>query len=185
MTVDVSQTGYQFELDAILAVVIGGTSLAGGRFSLAGAAIGALLIATLDKTVVFLGIPASATPAFKAAVIIVLYVAQSRRFRGWMAGLVRRARPRRQSGRRAPGDGAVVTTAETLESAGPVEPNIPVDAESSELHTSNQPSLKRYVARHRDATSTGAALAIFIAMVDLRAGHLRRASCSRARSRTC
>jgi len=58
-----------------------------------------------------------------------------------------------------------VTTAETLESVGPVEPNIPVDAESSELHTSNQPSLKRYVARHRDATSTGAALAIFVAMV--------------------
>jgi len=58
-----------------------------------------------------------------------------------------------------------VTTAETLESVGPVEPNIPLDAESSELHTSNQPSLKRYVARHRDATSTGAALAIFIAMV--------------------
>ena len=32
MTVDVSQTGYQLELDAILAVVIGGTSLAGGKF---------------------------------------------------------------------------------------------------------------------------------------------------------
>ena len=92
MTVDVSQTGYQFELDAILAVVIGGTSLAGGKFSLAGAAIGALLIATLDKTVVFLGIPASATPAFKAVVIIILYVAQSSRFRGWMAAL-RPARP--------------------------------------------------------------------------------------------
>jgi simple sugar transport system permease protein len=85
MTVDVSQTGYQFELDAILAVVIGGTSLAGGKFSLAGAAIGAVLIATLDKTVVFLGIPASATPAFKAIVIIVLYVVQSARFNSWLA----------------------------------------------------------------------------------------------------
>jgi simple sugar transport system permease protein len=85
MTVDVSQTGYQLELDAILAVVIGGTSLAGGKFSLVGAAIGALLIATLDKTVVFLGVPSSATPAFKAAVIIVLYVAQSRRFRQWVS----------------------------------------------------------------------------------------------------
>ena len=66
MTVDVSQTGYQFELDAILAVVLGGTSLAGGKFSLSGAAIGAVLIATLDKTVVFLGVPASATPALKS-----------------------------------------------------------------------------------------------------------------------
>jgi simple sugar transport system permease protein len=79
MTVDVSQTGYQLELDAILAVVIGGTSLAGGKFSLGGAVIGATIIATLDKTVVFLGITSSATPAFKAIVIIVLYLVQSGR----------------------------------------------------------------------------------------------------------
>lgn len=79
--VDVSQTGYQMELDAILAVVIGGTSLAGGKFSLRGAAVGALLIATLDKTIVFLGVPSSATPAFKALVIIILCVVQSSRFR--------------------------------------------------------------------------------------------------------
>lgn len=92
MTVDVSQTGYQLELDAILAVVVGGTSLAGGKFSLAGAATGALLIATLDKTVVFLGVPSSATPAFKAVVIIVLYLAQSPRARA----ALERLRPRRE-----------------------------------------------------------------------------------------
>lgn len=77
MTVDVSNTGYQLELDAILAVVIGGTSLAGGKFSIRGAAVGAVLIATLDKTVVFLGIPSSATPAFKAVVIVALFLIQS------------------------------------------------------------------------------------------------------------
>ena len=82
MVVDVSQTGYQMELDAILAVVIGGTSLAGGKFSLGGAAVGALLIATLDKTVLFLGVPSSATPAFKAVVIVVLCLLQSERVRG-------------------------------------------------------------------------------------------------------
>jgi simple sugar transport system permease protein len=81
MTVDVSRTGYQIELDAILAVVIGGTALAGGKFSLRGAAVGAMLIATLDKTVVFQGISSSATPAFKAAVIIVLCLLQSQRVR--------------------------------------------------------------------------------------------------------
>lgn len=85
MTVDISQTGYQLELDAILAVVIGGTSLAGGKFSLSGAAIGAILIATLDKTVVFLGVAASATPAFKAVVIILLYVIQSNRAGGLLS----------------------------------------------------------------------------------------------------
>ncbi|MFD5213770.1 ABC transporter permease [Microbacterium sp. NPDC058345] len=83
MTVDISRTGYQLELDAILAVVIGGASLAGGKFSLSGAFVGALLIATLDKTVVFLGISSSATPAFKAIVIVVLCLLQSDRVRGW------------------------------------------------------------------------------------------------------
>ncbi len=82
MRVDVSQTGYQMELDAILAVVIGGTSLAGGTFSIGGAVVGALLIATLDKTVAFLGMPSSATPAFKAGVIVVLCLLQSERVRG-------------------------------------------------------------------------------------------------------
>jgi len=86
MTVDVSRTGYQMELDAILAVVIGGASLAGGRFYLGGAVVGAILIATLDKTIVFLGIPASATPAFKAIVIVVLCLLQSQRVRAWFAG---------------------------------------------------------------------------------------------------
>lgn len=94
MTVDVSQTGYQLELDAILAVVIGGTSLAGGKFSLGGAALGALLIATLDKTVVFLGVPAAATPAFKAAVIIVVYLIQSGAVESTVAAIRGRLRGR-------------------------------------------------------------------------------------------
>ena len=81
MTVSVSGTGNLMELDAILAVVIGGTSLAGGKFSILGSTIGALLIATLNKTVLFLGVPAAATPAFKAIVIIVLVLLQSERIR--------------------------------------------------------------------------------------------------------
>lgn len=81
MTVDISRTGDQLEMDAILAVVIGGTSLAGGKFNITGATIGALLIATLDKTVVFLGVSSSATPAFKAIVIVVLCLLQSDRIR--------------------------------------------------------------------------------------------------------
>lgn len=93
MTVDVSRTGYQMELDAILAVVIGGTSLAGGKFYLGGAVVGAVLIATLDKTIVFLGIPASATPAFKAVVIVALCLLQSQRVRSWFARRPRATRP--------------------------------------------------------------------------------------------
>lgn len=82
MTVNPSKTGELLELDAILAVVIGGTSLAGGKFSILGSTMGALLIATLNKTVIFLGVPSDATPAFKAVVIIALVLLQSDRIRG-------------------------------------------------------------------------------------------------------
>lgn len=93
MTVDVSQTGYQMEMDAILAVVVGGGSLAGGKLSMGGAAVGALLIATLDKTVVFLGVPSSATPAFKAIVILVLFLLQADSVRGLLRTRAGRTRP--------------------------------------------------------------------------------------------
>lgn len=90
MTVDVSGTGYQMELDAILAVVIGGTSLAGGKFSILGSTVGALLIATLNKTVLFLGVSAAATPAFKAIVIVLLVLLQSERVRTFVLQAGRR-----------------------------------------------------------------------------------------------
>ncbi|WP_369796407.1 ABC transporter permease [Plantibacter sp. Leaf314] len=85
MTVEVAKTGLNAEMDAILAVVIGGTSLAGGKFSITGSVIGALLIATLDKTIVFLSIPSSATPAFKAVVIVIICLLQSQRVRALFA----------------------------------------------------------------------------------------------------
>ena len=110
MTVDVTRTGYQLELDAILAVVIGGTSLAGGKFSLSGAVVGSLLIATLDKTVVFLGVSSSATPAFKAAVIIALFLSQSQRVRTWVA----RRTPRHEPPAPGSGTGSVAMPKEEV-----------------------------------------------------------------------
>ena len=118
------------ELDAILAVVIGGTSLAGGKFSIVGSAIGALLIATLDKTVVFLGIPASATPAFKAIVIIVLVPAAVRA--GALVGpRAREVRARPVRPRRPAADGARLeggrrmSASRTLAEAVPPVPDLP------------------------------------------------------------
>ena len=68
---DANNAGLWIELDAILAVVIGGTSLAGGRFSLAGTLIGALFIQTLATTIPNIGIPAETNYLFKAVVVIV------------------------------------------------------------------------------------------------------------------
>ena len=64
---DANNTGLFIELDAILAVVIGGTSLTGGRYSLLGTLVGALVIQTLVTTVYTVGIPPITTMVFKAA----------------------------------------------------------------------------------------------------------------------
>ena len=53
---DVNNTGLYLELDAILAAAIGGTSLAGGRFSLIGSRSGALVIQTLTTTILARGV---------------------------------------------------------------------------------------------------------------------------------
>jgi simple sugar transport system permease protein len=78
---DGNAVGSLIELNAILAVVIGGTSLAGGRFSIAGTVIGALLIQALDTTIYTTGVPAQTTQLFKALVVIVLCLMQSPVFR--------------------------------------------------------------------------------------------------------
>lgn len=77
MAADANNAGLFIELDAILAVVIGGTSLAGGKFSLSGTLVGVLVIQTLTLTVTILGIPPAVTPLFKAIVVIAVCLMQS------------------------------------------------------------------------------------------------------------
>jgi ribose/xylose/arabinose/galactoside ABC-type transport system permease subunit len=78
---DGNAAGLWIELDAILAVVIGGTSLAGGRFSFTGTVIGALLIQTLSTTIYTIGIPPQTTLLFKALVVTLVCLLQSPAFR--------------------------------------------------------------------------------------------------------
>jgi ribose/xylose/arabinose/galactoside ABC-type transport system permease subunit len=73
---DPNSIGLFIELDAILAVVIGGTSLAGGRFSLAGTLIGAFIIETMDNFIVIAVSPRT-TDVFKACVVIAVCIMQS------------------------------------------------------------------------------------------------------------
>jgi simple sugar transport system permease protein len=74
---DGNNAGLLLELDAILAVTLGGTSLLGGRFSLAGTVLGALIIQTLTYTTYSIGVPPEATLVVKAAVVLVVSVIQS------------------------------------------------------------------------------------------------------------
>src|SRR3954468_11861874 len=89
---DGNNAGLWFELDAIAAVVIGGTALRGGRFFIAGTAIGALLIQTLTTTIYVTGVPPETQLLFKAVVVTVVCLAQSPAFRSKAAGLRKRRR---------------------------------------------------------------------------------------------
>ena len=74
------------ELDAIFAVVVGGTALTGGRFTLVGSIVGALLIQTLTTTMYNLGVPPAVAPVPKAIVIVAVCLLQSEKFRQQIAG---------------------------------------------------------------------------------------------------
>jgi ribose/xylose/arabinose/galactoside ABC-type transport system permease subunit len=74
---DGNNAGLLLELDAILAVTLGGTSLLGGRFSLTGTVLGALIIQTLTYTTYSIGVPPEATLVVKAAVVLAVSVIQS------------------------------------------------------------------------------------------------------------
>lgn len=78
---DSSRVGEMMELDAIFAVVVGGTALTGGRFTLAGSIIGAVLIQTLTTTMYNLGVPPAIAPVPKAVVIVCVCLLQSEIFR--------------------------------------------------------------------------------------------------------
>ncbi len=78
---DANNAGQLLELDAILAVTLGGTALTGGRFSLAGTVLGALIIQTLTSTIYSLGVPPEVNLVFKAALIFVVMLLQSPDFR--------------------------------------------------------------------------------------------------------
>jgi simple sugar transport system permease protein len=85
-----ARLGEFMELDAIFAVVVGGTALTGGRFSLAGSLVGAILIQTLVWTMQKLGVPSDVTPVPKAVVIILVCLLQSERFRSQLSAPFKR-----------------------------------------------------------------------------------------------
>lgn len=74
---DANNSGLWLELDAILAVVIGGTSLMGGRFSVLMSVLGALIIQAMNTGILISGFPPEYNLIVKACAIIVILLAQS------------------------------------------------------------------------------------------------------------
>ncbi len=88
---DANNIGLYMELDAILAVALGGNIMSGGRFSLAGSVLGAITIQALTTSLYAMGITADQLPVYKAAVVIIIVSIQSPVLIQWMRNL--RGRP--------------------------------------------------------------------------------------------
>ena len=74
---DANNAGLWLELDAILAVVIGGTSLLGGRFSIPMSVLGAIIIQAMNTGILVSGFRPEFNLIVKAGVIILILVIQS------------------------------------------------------------------------------------------------------------
>ncbi|MDF2799087.1 MAG: sugar transporter permease, partial [Devosia sp.] len=74
---DANNAGLWLELDAILAVVIGGTSLLGGRFSVPMAVVGALIIQAMNTGILVSGFRPEFNLIVKAGMIFLILLVQS------------------------------------------------------------------------------------------------------------
>ena len=74
---DTNNIGLTLELDAILAVALGGNSLGGGKFRLSGSIIGAYTIQAITTTLYALGISSAQAPVFKAVIVILIVTIQA------------------------------------------------------------------------------------------------------------
>lgn len=106
------------EMDAILAVAIGGNALGGGKFSIPGSIIGAYTIEVLNRTLLRLEVDPEAIKAFKAVFIIILMVVSSPVLRGYVA----KARIRTQ---------ARLSTAVGMQAAGGAGASAPPKSDST------------------------------------------------------
>ena len=80
-SVNSDELGKFIELDAILAVALGGTLLGGGKFTIAGSIIGAYTIQAITTTLYAMQVKADQLNVFKAIIIVVLIILSSEIFK--------------------------------------------------------------------------------------------------------
>ena len=94
-TINYSVVAKDIEMDAILAVALGGNALGGGKFNISASILGAYVIQFLTTTLYKFQVQSDALPAYKAVVVIALVVLSAPIVREKIASLFKRIRPER------------------------------------------------------------------------------------------
>ena len=89
-TINYSVIAKDIEMDAILAVALGGNALSGGKFNMVASIIGAYVIQFLITTLYRFNVQSDALPAYKAVVIIILVVISAPSVKEWFSGLTKK-----------------------------------------------------------------------------------------------
>jgi simple sugar transport system permease protein len=97
-TVNSGELGLGIELNAILAVAIGGTLLSGGKFSIPGTIIGAYTIQAITTSLYAMNVTSETINVYKAVIIIIIVVVSSNVFRARFRALFQNRKPKLPAG---------------------------------------------------------------------------------------
>ena len=89
-TINYSVIAKDIEMDAILAVALGGNALSGGKFNMASSILGAYVIQFLTQTLYKFKVQSDALPAYKAIVVIVLVVISAPTVKDWISSVTKK-----------------------------------------------------------------------------------------------
>ncbi len=73
---DFANAGSGYEMDAISAVIVGGTSMSGGKGTVTGTVLGTLIIAVMNNLLNLMGVPPFLREAFKGFIVILAVLLQ-------------------------------------------------------------------------------------------------------------
>ena len=96
-SINYSVIAKDIEMDAILAVALGGNSLAGGKFNIAGSIVGAYTIQAIMTTLLAMGVSTDQSPVIMAIIIVIIVVIQSPVFKDWFITRRKRAAAKKEA----------------------------------------------------------------------------------------
>ena len=92
-SINYSVIAKDIEMDAILAVALGGNTLSGGKFNMTASILGAYVIQFLTTTLYKFNVQSDALSAYKAVVVIMLVVLSTPIVREWFSSVIKRLKP--------------------------------------------------------------------------------------------